>query len=178
MLRAQWKRVEWSRSVYTSQRLCSCLSDEPLRLEGTLIPAHWRSNITWGQLTDSGGKCPALCRRGGRGRAWVTWRKGEPLVGRVDRHSHDAEWVRGAEWGGAEGVGEELGSSPKPETRQQQTRNGLGQNFIYIKPLIKSVNTEHHYVLFIYYIHLLSADDFFIVWKIKGQLSPCPAIYA
>lgn len=35
------------------------------------------------------------------------------MVGRVDRHSHDAEWERGAECGGAEGVGEELGSSPR-----------------------------------------------------------------
>lgn len=41
-------------------------------------------------------------------------------MGRVDKHSHDAEWVRGAECGGAEGVGEELGSSPKPVTRQRK----------------------------------------------------------
>lgn len=73
------------------------------------------------QLTDSGGRCAPLCLRGGRGLTWVTWRKGEPFVGRVDRHSHDAEWVSGAECGGAEGVGEELGSSPKPAMRQKFT---------------------------------------------------------
>lgn len=70
-------------------------------------------------LTDSGGRCPALCLRGGRGLTWVTWRKGEPLVGRVDKHSQDAEWLRGAGCGGAGGVGEGLASSPKPATRQQ-----------------------------------------------------------
>lgn len=39
-------------------------------------------------------------------------------MGRVDRHSHDAEWVRGAECGGAEGVGEGLASSPRPTTQE------------------------------------------------------------
>lgn len=39
----------------------------------------------------------------------------------MDRHSHDAEWERVAELGGAgaEGIGEELGSSPKPVMKQQ-----------------------------------------------------------
>lgn len=73
-------------------------------------------------LTDSGGRWAARCLRGGRGLTWVTWRRGEPLVGRVERHSQDAEWVRGAEWGGAEGVGEGLGSSPRPTTRWSEVK--------------------------------------------------------
>lgn len=40
-------------------------------------------------------------------------------MGRVDKHSQDAEWLRGAGCGGAAGVGEGLASSPKPATRQQ-----------------------------------------------------------
>ena len=85
--------------------------------ESCLLELIMRSKICQ-QLTDSGGRCPALCLRGGRGLTWVTWRKGEPLVGRVDRHSHDAEWVRGVECGGAEGVGEGLASSPRPANTQ------------------------------------------------------------
>lgn len=76
---------------------------------------HNDSTTTDGELTDSEGRCPARCLRGGRGLTWVTWRKGEPLVGRVDKHSHEAEWVRGAGCGGAGGVGEGLASSPKPK---------------------------------------------------------------
>lgn len=39
-------------------------------------------------------------------------------MGRVDKHSHDAEWERGAGCGGAAGVGEGLASSPKPATTE------------------------------------------------------------
>lgn len=35
-------------------------------------------------------------------------------MGSVDRHSHDAEWVRGPGCGRAGGAGEGLASSPKP----------------------------------------------------------------
>lgn len=85
-------------------------------------------------LTDSGVRCPALCLRGGRGLTWVTWRKGEPLVGRVDRHSHDAEWVRGAECGGAEGVGEGLASSPRPRARQDRVENNSSSCHLTVRP--------------------------------------------
>lgn len=77
------------------------------------------------KLTASGGRCPALCLRGGRGLTWVTWRKGEPLVGSVDKHSQDAEWLRGARCWGAGGVGEGLASSPKPAARQGNLINLL-----------------------------------------------------
>lgn len=66
-------------------------------------------------LTVSKGACAVLCLRGGRGLTWVTWRRGEPCVGRVDRHSHDAERERGADVWGVDTKGEELGSSPRPE---------------------------------------------------------------
>ncbi|TNN74477.1 hypothetical protein EYF80_015257 [Liparis tanakae] len=74
-------------------------------------------------LQNSGGGCPALCVRGGRGRTWVTWRSGEPLVGSVDRHSHDAEWLRGAECGGTEGVGGEGLGSSRPAATQNNTHS-------------------------------------------------------
>lgn len=90
------------------------------KLKAKLSPAQWRPpppkvfKVICHELTDSGGRWTALCLRGGRGLTWVTWRKGEPLVGRVDRHSQDAEWENWAEGVGAEGVGEALGSSARP----------------------------------------------------------------
>lgn len=39
-------------------------------------------------------------------------------MGSVDKHSHEAEWLRGAACGGAGGVGEGLASSPKPATTE------------------------------------------------------------
>lgn len=46
-------------------------------------------------------------------------------MGSVDRHSQDAEWVRGPECGGAEGVGEGLASSPKPPVRAERIMGEL-----------------------------------------------------
>lgn len=65
-------------------------------------------------LTASKGVCPVLCFRGGRGLTCVTWRRGEPWVGSVDRPSHDAEREMGADVWGVDTKGEELGSSPRP----------------------------------------------------------------
>lgn len=111
------------KSVHGRETAPQSFPSQEARRKGDPCPLRFiksHRNAVRHQLTDSGGRCPALCLRGGRGLTWVTWRKGEPLVGRVDRHSHDAEWVRGAECGGAEGVGEGLASSPRPTTRQDR----------------------------------------------------------
>lgn len=63
-------------------------------------------------------------------------------MGRVDKHSHDAEWLRGARcWGG---VGEGLASSPKPATRQEnliQYFKGRAGSYCAISYLLKATHS-------------------------------------
>lgn len=69
--------------------------------------------------TVSAGMCPPLCLRGGLGRTRVTWWSGRPCVGSSDRPSHDAERDRGEEYDGTEGGGEELESSQRPDSSEE-----------------------------------------------------------
>lgn len=69
-------------------------------------------------------------------------------MGRVDKHSHDAEWLRGARCWGAGGVGEGLASSPKPAARQEDfiafsviIINGRSSSYCVISYLLKATHS-------------------------------------
>lgn len=69
-------------------------------------------------------------------------------MGRVDKHSHDAEWLRGARSWGAGGVGEGLASSPKPATRREDFilfiylfANGGSGSYCVISYLLKATHS-------------------------------------
>ena len=99
-------------------------------------------------VTISTGACPALCLLGGRGLTWVTWRRGAPWVGRVDRPSHEAERERGAAGRGTDSEGEELGSSPRPWRRNRWRDGGVKRNVLYNNydnfSLGQSIPSIHH----------------------------------
>lgn len=76
--------------------------------------------------TISAGMYPPLCLRGGLGRTRVTWWSGRPCVGSSDRPSQDAERDRGEEYDGTEGGGEELESSHRPDSGEEQWNDYRG----------------------------------------------------